>query len=101
MRRNNFRLILTRNRRFVANAVVDIRVDDTSVEVNVTDDKAERAVASTVLLMVVYNIIEDDADRMVVESLLDERGAKAASPVSSKMVTLEQALEDPADDFPF
>jgi len=101
MRKNNFRFILTRNRRFVANGAVDIGLADTSVSVNVTDDQAARAVAATVLLMVVYNIIEDDSDRLVVENLLNERGASALSPINSKMVTVEQALEETADDLPF
>lgn len=101
MRKNNFRFILTRNRHFVANGGVTIGVDKTDVSVNVTDDTALRSVASTVLLMVVYNIIEDDGDRMVVESLLNERGASAISPISSKLVTEAQALEDTADDIPF
>jgi hypothetical protein len=101
MRKNNFRFILTRNRRFVANGVVDIGEPSTGVSVNVTDDTALRSVAATVLLMVVYNIIEDDGDRMVVESLLNERGASAISSISSKLVTPEQALADTADDIPF
>lgn len=101
MRKNNFRFILTRNRRFVANGAVDIGIERTEVSVNVTDDMAERSVAATILLMVVYNIIEDDSDRLVVESLLNERGASAVSPISSKLVTPEQALDDTADDLPF
>lgn len=101
MRKNNFRFILTRNRRFVCNGGVDIRIDNTQVSVNVTDDMALRSVAATVLLMVVYNIIEDDGDRLMVESLLNERGATALSPISSKLVTENQALEETADDIPF
>ena len=101
MRKNNFRFILTRNRKFVANGAIDIGIERTDVSINVTDDLALRSVAATVLLMVVYNIIEDDGDRLMVESLLSERGARAVSPISSKLVTEEQALNDTVDDIPF
>lgn len=101
MRKNNFRFILTRNRQFVANGAVDIRFDRTDVSINVTDEMALRAVAATVLLMVVYNIIEDDGDRTLVEELLQGRGATAISAISSKLVTEAQALEDTADELPF
>lgn len=101
MRKNNFRFILTRNRKFVANGGVSIDPDKTFVSVNVTEDMALRSVAATVLLMVVYNLIEDDSDRLVIESVLNGRGATSVSPIASKLVTEAQALEETEDDIPF
>lgn len=101
MRKNNFRFILTRNRRFVANGAVDIGSERTDVSVNVTDDLAERSVAATVLLMAVYNFIESDDDKRTIELILMSRGATHCSPVTSKLVTIDQALDETADDLPF
>jgi hypothetical protein len=100
-RRNRFHFVVTRNRKFLANGTLDVGAVETHVSVNVDEDHQSREAAFVVLLVGAHNIALRDDHRDVLARMLQEYGISEPSPITSKLITPTEALDELADDLPF
>ena len=93
-----YRLSLTNDRQFLANAIITANVVGTGVSTNILPGSLARARAFTILLLVAHSVCDSDDDKKSLAGMLDKYGQMKPSPVSQREVDIADVIDEFLDD---